>query len=46
MFEIIEGNTEVKYKTYQGKHYDIYYRHYQAASTLALEWFKVHLMPR
>ena len=46
VFEIIEGNTEVKYKTYQGKHYDIYYRHYQAASTLALEWFKVHLMPR
>ena len=46
VFEIIEGNTEVKYKTYQGKHYDIYDRHHQAASTLALEWFKVHLMVR
>ncbi len=45
VFEIIEANAEAKYKTYQGKHYDIYYRHYQAASTLALQWFKQHLMP-
>jgi uncharacterized protein len=44
-FEIIEANAEAKYKTYQGKHYDIYYRHYQAASTLALQWFTQHLMP-
>ena len=44
VFEIIEANAEAKYKTFQGKHYDIYYRHYQAASNLALQWFKQHLM--
>jgi|TARA_B100000959_G_C14922745_1_gene600218 hypothetical protein len=46
VFEIIEANAEANYKTYQGKHYDIYYRHYRAASTLALEWFKMHLLPK
>jgi len=46
VYEIINGNAVAEYKTYSGKHYDIYSRHYEAASSLALEWFKQHLMPQ
>ncbi len=44
VYEIIRNNAQSEYKTYPGKHYDIYNRHYSAASSLALEWFKQHLM--
>ena len=45
VYEIIKNEAEAEYKTYPGKHYDIYDRHYPAASSLALEWFKRYLMP-
>jgi dienelactone hydrolase len=45
VFEIIQNEAEAEYKTYSGRHYDIYNRHYPAASSLALEWFKRYLMP-
>ncbi len=45
VYEIINGNAVAEYKTYSGKHYDIYSRHYDASSSLALDWFKQHLMP-
>lgn len=44
VFDIIKANATAEYKTYAGKHYDIYSRHYEAASSLALDWFKRHLM--
>lgn len=44
VYEIIKTNATAEYKTYSGKHYDIYSRHYEASSSLALDWFKQHLM--
>jgi hypothetical protein len=46
VYEIIKNQAEAEYKTYPGKHYDVYYRHYPAASALALAWFKRYLMPQ
>ena len=46
VYEIIRNNVEAAYETFPGKHYGIYRRHYPAASSLALEWFQQHLMPR
>ncbi len=46
VYEIIDNEADAEYKAYPGKHYDIYNRHYPAASTLALEWFKRYLMPQ
>lgn len=45
VYEIVRTNTVAEYKTYPGKHYDIYSRHYPAAAGAALDWFKQHLMP-
>lgn len=44
VYEILKQNTIATYATYPGKHYDIYTRHYPAASSLALNWFRKHLM--
>jgi dienelactone hydrolase len=44
VYDIIKANAVAEYKTYPGKHYAIYRRHYTAASSLALDWFKRHLM--
>jgi dienelactone hydrolase len=44
VYEIIKKNTIATYATYPGRHYGIYSRHYLAASTLALNWFRTHLM--
>jgi dienelactone hydrolase len=44
VYEIINNEAVAEYQTYPGRHYDIYYRHYPAASSLALEWFKRYLM--
>ncbi len=44
VYDIVKAKAVAEYKTYPGKHYTIYRRHYAAASTLALEWFKTHLM--
>jgi dienelactone hydrolase len=46
VYKIIKTEAVAEYKMYPGKHYDIYNRHYPAASDLALEWFKRHLMPQ
>ena len=46
VYEIIKNEAVAEYQTYPGKHYDIYSRHYSAASSLALEWFKRYLMPQ
>jgi len=45
VYEIIKKEAVAEYKTYPGLHYGIYNRHYPAASSLALDWFKQHLMP-
>ena len=45
VYEIINNNVQAEYRTYPGKHYGIYNQHYPAASSLALDWFKRHLMP-
>jgi dienelactone hydrolase len=45
VYEIIKNEAVAEYETYPGKHYGIYNRHYPAASSLALEWFKRYLMP-
>ncbi len=44
VYEIIKANTTAAYETYPGKHYDIYARHYDAASSLAVAWFTEYLM--
>lgn len=44
VYEIIENNAQAEYRTFPGKHYGIYYQHYPAASSLALDWFRQHLM--
>jgi dienelactone hydrolase len=46
VYEIVRKEAVAEYKTYSGKHYDIYSRHYSAASSLALDWFKQYLMPQ
>ena len=46
VYEIIKNEAVAEYKTYPGLHYSIYNRHYPAASSLALEWFKRYLMPQ
>jgi len=46
VYEIVRNETVAEYQTYPGTHYDIYSRHYAAASSLALEWFKRYLMPQ
>ena len=45
VYDIIRQNAEAEYKTYPGQHYSIYRRHYDAASSAALEWFQKHLTP-
>ncbi len=44
VYEIIKANATAEYKAYTGKHYDIYSRHHDASSSLALDWFTQHLM--
>ena len=44
VYEIIKENTDAVYETFPGKHYRIYDQHYLAASSLALDWFRRHLM--
>ncbi|MBH88585.1 MAG: hypothetical protein CMJ12_05415 [Pelagibacterales bacterium] len=43
-FDVIKDNTIAKYKLYSGSHYDIYYKHFNASTKLALEWFTEHLI--
>lgn len=43
VYEIIRRNVEAEYKTFSGKHYGIYYQHYPAAASVALQWFQRHL---
>ncbi|MBW2396289.1 MAG: alpha/beta fold hydrolase [Deltaproteobacteria bacterium] len=41
--EIVKANTASRYVTHPGQHYDVYTRHYIAASDEALAWFVQHL---
>lgn len=43
LYEIVKSRTVAQYKTFPGKHYDIYTKHYPAAEKLALKWFQIHL---
>jgi len=43
VYEIIKKNTIAKYKVFSGKHYDIYYKHFNASNKLAVDWFTEHL---
>ena len=42
-YDVIRQNAEAEYKTYPGQHYSIYRRHFEAASSAALEWFQKYL---
>ncbi len=44
VYNIIKQNTDAAYETFPGKHYRIYDQHYLAASSVALDWFRRHLM--
>jgi hypothetical protein len=43
VYEIVRGNAPAQYRVFSGTHYAIYGVHYQAALSLAIEWFTAHL---
>ena len=43
VYNIIKENTIAKYKVFSGKHYDIYDKHFNASTKLAVDWFTKYL---
>jgi len=44
LYEIVRQRAPAEYRTFPGRHYDIYSEHRDAALALALDWFKRYLM--